>query len=172
MGYNNANARTSLVIDGTLLAIGAYNNLLGSSVTLSGGTLLGEGGTTYGMFLMNFQQTTGTINATGGTNYIGLQGGGDGYENALQLTNTTTINVAGPASLTINLPILNVNNNGSNANLAAMNSGPAATLIKTGIGLLNLEGSNVYTGGTVITPGPWKPTSTPRPARRRPWAIS
>ena len=153
MGDNNANNRTSLVIDGTLLASGSFNNNLGSSLTLSGGSLLGQGGTNFGMFMMNFQQTTGTINATAANSYIGLLGVPTTYATALQLTNTTTINVAGPGTLTINVPILNVNTNASETTLAAMNSGPAATLVKTGTGLLNLEGSSVYSGGTVVSAG-------------------
>ncbi len=72
------------------------------------------------------------------------------FGNSLALAQTTTFSVTGGGNLIIGIPLLNVNDNPGNATtLAGLNTGNAATLIKTGSGDLVLTASNIYTGATI-----------------------
>ena len=86
---------------------------------------------------------TGSITANGAANsYISLAPGGTAAYDGFNLAATTTISVSGGGGLVVSIPFMNV-----------ATSGTAATLVKTGTGLLNLDANNTYTGGTTVSAG-------------------
>ena len=85
---------------------------------------------------------TGIVNVTGTANSaISLTGTGNGYQ-GMNLTPSTTFNVAGPGSLTVSIPL---------ANPDASLGGTAAAMTKTGSGLMTLSGANTYSGTTTVS---------------------
>ena len=160
-GYGEANINTKWVINGTLDFSGSGNDVLGNSLTLGGGTLISGGGNGFGDLVFDGFATSGsaaaTISSTGAANsYIGYTANASAAGLAFgsfNLAASNTISVTGGGNLTIAVPLLNVNNNPGAANLAGLNAGPAASLTKTGSGLLVLTASNIYSGSTTISAG-------------------
>ena len=151
-GDANTPSKFNLVINGELFDNVADSNMLGLTTTLGGGTLLGIGGSGYGMFVSPYATTSSTIASNGTNNSYIATTNQNGFA-ALQLAGSTNFNVTGGGNLVVSIPILNQGTNVNAANLVTMNSGAASYLIKTGSGDLVLTASNEYTGNTVISGG-------------------
>ncbi len=74
-GWGQTNVKTQFVVNGLLIITAAGDNALGTSLTLSGGTLLQSGASAYGALLLNSQAApdTATLSASGAANsYLGV----------------------------------------------------------------------------------------------------
>ena len=161
-GYGQANINTKWVVNGLLSFTGSGNDNLGDSITLGGGTISTGGGNAYGDLLTGGIAVSGsaaaTISSTGADNsYIAFTANASPPAlavGAFNLSASTTFNVTGGGNLSIGVPLLNVNTNPGNATtVAGLNTGPAASITKSGSGLLVLSASSIYTGSTTISAG-------------------
>jgi autotransporter-associated beta strand protein len=151
--------------------ITATNVIVGSAVTgsIAGstgtGTLNVEGGSLSvgagGIILANKSggaaPAVGTLNITGGTVTLGSAGitaggAGTGTATSTLTLNGGTLDLNGNAIATTVIPITTLNfQSGTLKNVLAING--TAGLNKTTAGTLILEGTNSYTGATVVTAG-------------------
>ena len=142
-GSNAANEAvlTPIVInDGGLVTSTAnFNNIIGP-VTLSGGTLGGDGGASAGFY--TYQLSGGSITVTTAPSLMTASGNNAGFN----LATVTTFNVAatgGPGpDLIVSAPLGDRQNNLG-----------AATLVNIGPGWTALAASNSYSGGTFVENG-------------------
>ena len=142
-GSNAANEAvlTPIVInDGGLVTSTAnFNNIIGP-VTLSGGTLGGDGGASAGFY--TYQLSGGSITVTTAPSLMTASGNNAGFN----LATVTTFNVAatgGPGpDLIVSAPLGDRQNNLG-----------AATLVNIGPGWMQLAASNSYSGGTFVENG-------------------
>ncbi len=159
-GANTATIQASMILNGgEVIETNPYNanNSTLGPLFLNGGTLATLGGNNSNwqpfMFGENPLGSGGTVSVSGSANsYIMLSSGGTAVVNGIvadgfQLAPSNTFSVAGPGALYVSLPLLNQNNGNSPY------GGNAASLIKTGTGLLVLSASNSYTGATTISAG-------------------
>ena len=159
-GANTATIQASMILNGgEVIETNPYNanNSTLGPLFLNGGTLATLGGNNSNwqpfMFGENPLGSGGTVSVSGSANsYIMLSSGGTAVVNGIvadgfQLAPSNTFSVAGPGTLYVSLPLLNQNNGNSPY------GGNAASLIKTGTGLLVLSASNSYTGATTISAG-------------------
>ncbi len=151
LGDNGSADTTGMLINqgGEAVVTTAGANTSIGPLTLNGGTLAGVGGVTnptYEMYMFG-ASANGSVSATGSANsYIALTSNGTATINGViadgfQLATSNTFSVAGPGSLIVSIPLMNTQ------------PGGAASLLKTGSGLLLLAASDTYTGGTTVSNG-------------------
>ena len=146
-------ATVTINAGGTMASNVTFSTL--NNLTLSGGTLQSNGGTSgWGSFGL---KGTVTVNGTVTSN-ISTGTGSD--NNVFVGTNTaggtTTFNVGNTASSGDDLDVSSVLTNNRNSSFVAVAGG----LIKTGAGTMMLSGANTFTGGVTISGGILKAGST------------
>ena len=146
-------ATVTINTGGTMASNVTFSTL--NNLTLSGGTLQSNGGTSgWGSFGL---KGTVTVNGTVTSN-ISTGTGAD--NNVFVGTNTaggtTTFNVGNTASSGDDLDISSVLTNNRNSSFVAVAGG----LIKSGAGTMMLSGDNTFTGGVTISNGILKAGST------------
>ena len=132
------NGTGGIVVDGTgsSVLLSGSNGYTGGT-TITSGTLRAGSGTALGTGSVAVNASGLDLN--GQALAIGTLSGSSG--------GVITSSVAGPASLTTNSPVL------SNYLGTITDGSGVVSVIKTGVGELDLSGSNSYTGGTIVTAG-------------------
>ena len=149
LGSSTSTPGIAMVINaGGKVVSTAGADALGPSLTLSGGSLMaltGAGSNANNQAFSFGGNATATVTANGAAeSYIALPAGVTAVagSNGFNLAPTTTFNVTGTGGLLVSMALAN-----------QASTGAAASLAKTGTGLLNLDANNTYTGGTTVSAG-------------------
>ncbi len=150
LGNSSASPAIGMVINaGGAVVSSADEESLGPSLTLGGGSLValtGAGGTSADFQAFSFgQNATATVTASGATLSQIILGPGVpavAGSNGFQLAPTTTFNVTGTGGLLVTMALTN--------ETGVLN---AASLVKTGTGLMTMSGLSTYSGGTTVSAG-------------------
>jgi len=134
------NGTGGIVVDGTgsSVLLSAANGYTGGT-TITSGTLRAGSGSALGGVAGTVAVNGGALDLNGQSLTIGTLSGSSG--------GVIRSSVAGPASLTTNSAVL------SNYLGTITDGSGVVSVIKTGVGELDLSGSNSYTGGTTVTAG-------------------